>query len=158
MINQTEVRVDLSGKHLKAIPKSVLDNKNIEFLDLGSSEITFYPPLSALKDPNSNHLTELPERIGELSKLKTLILNTNNLKSLPISITKLERLEVLDLSINHELVIVNELEKSKKLPSLKTLKIIDVKMDRDAYNTLKQALNPDIKIIVSIEEYFESME
>jgi Leucine-rich repeat (LRR) protein len=157
MVNQPEIKIDLRGKHLKTIPKSVWIAKNVVSLDLGSSNVTFYPPLSALKDPNSNHLTALPKRIGELSNLKTLILNTNNLSTLPNSITKLEKLEVLDLSKNPDLVIINELDKLKKLPNLRVLKIIGVKMDRNSFKQVKSALKPEMKIVVDIQEYFESL-
>jgi internalin A len=99
-INDAEVKVDLSGQHLSEVPDSVYQNSEITYLDLGSSDVTFYPPLSALADSNSNDILFLSERIGMLTNLIILILNTNQLTTLPNSITKLINLEVLDLSIN----------------------------------------------------------
>jgi Leucine-rich repeat (LRR) protein len=153
-VNQ-EVRVDLSGKHLKEIPDSVFQNNEITYLDLGSSEVTFYPPLSALIDHNSNSISFLPEKIGRLTALKTLILNTNQLTTLPNSITKLIHLEVLDLSINKDLEIVKQLNKLKQLPKLKILKIVDIKMSKDEVTRVKMSLRPDIKIVTTIPEYME---
>jgi Leucine-rich repeat (LRR) protein len=150
-----QVRVDLSGKHLKEIPDSVFQNNEITYLDLGSSEVTFYPPLSALIDHNSNSISFLPEKIGRLTALKTLILNTNQLTTLPNSITKLIHLEVLDLSINKDLEIVKQLNKLKQLPKLKILKIVDIKMSKDEVTRVKMSLRPDIKIVTTIPEYME---
>ncbi|MBX3239431.1 MAG: hypothetical protein KIT80_19265 [Chitinophagaceae bacterium] len=140
------MKVDLSGQHLT----------EITYLDLGSSGVTFYPLLSALVDSNSNNISFLPEEIGNLTNLKTLVLNTNRLTTLPNSITKLVNLEVLDLSINKDLDIVQQLDKLKKLPKLKILKIVDVKMTRADITVVKSALQPDTKIIVTIPEYIEA--
>lgn len=151
-----EVKVDLRGQHLKEIPDSIYQNSEITYLDLGSSDVTFYPPLSALVDSNSNDISFLSEQIGKLTNLKTLVLNTNKLTTLPISITKLIKLEVLDLSINKDLDIVQQLDKLKQLPKLKVLKIVDVKMTKDEVNTVKSAFRPNTKVIMTIPEYFEA--
>jgi Leucine-rich repeat (LRR) protein len=155
-MTKREVKVDLSGQHLTEIPDSVFQNREITYLNLGSSNVTFYPPLSALTDGNSNSISVLPEQIGNLTKLKTLILNTNKLTSLPNSITKLNNLEVLDLSINKDLDIVQQLDKLKKLPKLRILKIVDVKMTRDEVAIVKSSFHADTKVIMSIPEYIES--
>lgn len=147
--------LDLSGHHLKIIPDSVFEKKDLTDLYLGSSSPTFFPPLSALVDTNANEITEIPEKIGELKNLKTLILNSNRLSSLPNSITKLTNLEVLDLSINKELDIIKELEKIKSLPNLKTLMIVDTKLTRDNLELLRSSLNPDTKVVLTISEYFD---
>src|SRR5687768_7159205 len=91
-------KLDLSGHHLTAIPDSVFNKTNLVYLDLGSSSVTFYPPLSGLEDTNSNYISEVPSQIGKLVHLETLILNSNKLTSLPNSITDLTNLKVLDLS------------------------------------------------------------
>jgi len=152
-----EVKVDLSGQHLTEIPESVYHNLEITYLDLGSKNITFYPPLSALIDSNSNKISFLSEQIGEMSNLKTLILNTNNLTTLPNSITKLINLEVLDLSINKNLDIIRQLDKLKQLPKLKILKIVDVKMTHEEAAIVKSTFRPDIKIVLTIPEYLETV-
>jgi hypothetical protein len=109
-----------------------------------------------LTDSNSNSISVLPEQIGNLTKLRTLVLNTNKLTSLPNSITKLTDLEILDLSINKNLDIVQQLDKLKKLPKLRLLKIVDVKMTGDQVAIVKSALQTDTKIIVTIPEYIEA--
>jgi Leucine-rich repeat (LRR) protein len=154
-MTQREMKVDLSGQHLTEIPDSVYQNPEITYLDLGSSNVTFYPPLSELVDSNSNDISYLPEQIGKLTILKTLILNTNKLTTLPNSITKLVNLEVLDLSINKNLDIVQQLDKLKKLPKLKILKIVDVKMTKDEITIVKSAFRTDTKIIMTIPEYIK---
>ena len=151
-----DVKVDLSGQHLTEVPDSVFQNTEINYLNLGSSGVTFYPPLSTLVDSNSNSISTLPEQIGKLTKLKTLILNTNRLTALPNSIIRLTELEVLDLSINKDLNIVQQIDKLKQLPKLKVLKIVDVKMTRDDIALVKSALHHDTKVIVTIPEYIEA--
>ena len=155
-MKQSETKLVLSGQKLTAIPDSVFDKTYLTYLDLGSSSIVFYPPLSAMVDTNANSISELPNKIETLINLKTLILNSNKLKTLPNSITKLTSLEVLDLSINKELDITKELDKLKEMKNLKVLKIVDVELRRDDYETIKKAL-PGIKIIAIIPEYFESL-
>jgi len=153
---KNETKLILSGQKLTDVPDSVFDMTNLLYLDLGSSNITFHPPLSALVDTKANSISELPDNIDKLINLNTLILNSNKIRTLPNSITKLTKLEVLDLSINKELDIIKDLEKLKVLKNLKVLKIVDVKLRRDDIATLKKAL-PNTKIIFTIAEYFESL-
>lgn len=153
---QREMKIDLSGQHRTEIPDSIFQMPEITYLNLGSSNITFYPPLSNLADSNSNSISILPEQIGRLTQLQTLILNTNKLTSLPDSIMNLINLEVLDLSINKDLDIIQQLDKLKKLPKLRVLKIVDVKITNEDVALLKSALSNDTKIISTIPEYFEA--
>lgn len=148
-----EVKINLSGQHLKSIPDSIFHYKEITYLDLGSSKVTFYPPLSALVDSNTNEISDLPDKIGNLTNLRTLILNSNKLTTLPNDITKLTKLEVLDLSKNKDLEIIQQLDKLKQLPNLKVLKIVDVKLTREEIPLIKSALHTDTKIILTIPEY-----
>jgi Leucine-rich repeat (LRR) protein len=150
-----DTKVDLRGKQLKNIPSIVYKNSIITYLDLGSSEVTFYPPLSSPPENLTNSISNLSEQIGDLVTLQTLILNSNKLKSLPNSITKLVNLEVLDLSINEELDIMQELDKLTKLPKLRVLKIVDVKMTESDQAIIKSAFKPETKVIMTIPEYFE---
>jgi hypothetical protein len=155
--SQMDIKIDLSGRHLKSIPDSIFEKREITYLDLGSHEVTFYPPLSALVDSNVNEISKLPDKVGELTNLRVLILNSNKLTALPNSIMKLTNLEVLDLSINKELDIIQELNKLKQLPKLKVLKIVDVKRNKNDLELLKKSLNPDTKVIVTIKEYMETL-
>ncbi len=153
---RNKVKINLSGKHLKSIPDSIFQNSEITYLDLGSSKVVFYPPLSALVDSNANEISELPEKIGNLTNLRTLILNSNRLTTLPSDISKLTNLEVLDLSINKDLDILQQLDKLKGLPKLKVLKIVDVKLTRNDIPLVKSAFHTNTKIILTIPEYIEA--
>lgn len=157
---RNEVKIDLQDKRLTTIPDSVFENKNLTELDLGAKEIVFYPPLSTLEDENKrrNKISELPERISELISLKKLILNSNKLSKLPNSITKLENLEVLDLSLNKDLNILNEIPKLNKLPKLKILIITDAKFNERDLNLIQNQLNKNIKLIYTIDDYFNYLE
>lgn len=155
---KVDIKLDLSGQHLKSIPDSVFKKKEITVLDLGSSGITFYPPLSALVDSSANEIKELPDNIGELTNLRSLNLNGNKLTKLPNSIIKLTNLEVLDLSFNKDLDMVQELDKLKKLPNLKILKIVEVKLKKNDLILVKAILGTDTKVIATISEYMESFQ
>ena len=153
-----EIKLDLRGRHLTAIPDSVFELTNLTYMDLGSSNPVFFPPLSALVDTNANNITALSNEIGNLTNLKTLILNSNKLVSLPVEISKLTKLEHLDLSLNKNFKIVKELDKIKKLQGLKTLEIAGIEpMDSSIVETIKNEL-PGIKIIVSSKEYIENIQ
>lgn len=62
-MKQSETKLVLSGQKLTAIPDSVFGKTELTYLDLGSSSIVFYPPLSALEDTNANSISELPNKI-----------------------------------------------------------------------------------------------
>jgi Leucine-rich repeat (LRR) protein len=158
-MTKQETRLILSGQHLKRIPDGVFKNTKLTYLDLGSSDVSFYPPLSRLLeiDSNANHITKLSDKIGNLTNLRTLILNSNNLRILPGTISRLTNLEVLDLSINRNLDILKEVEKIEQLPNLKVLKIVDVKLINEDVDRLRKSLRPDIKIVLTIPEYIESL-
>ena len=57
----------------------------------------------------TNSIPHLPEEIGNLQTLKTLVIASSNLQSLPRSITRLQKLEHLDLRGNPLLSIPDEL-------------------------------------------------
>lgn len=156
--HRNELKIDLKDKKLTEIPNSVFENKNLTDLDLGSNEIVFYPPLSVQLDKNQNKISELPERISELTQLKKLILNSNKLTTLPYSIIKLENLEVLDLALNKDLNIINEIPKLNKLPKLRVLIITDTKLNSSDLNLIQETLNKNIKLIYTVEEYFDYLE
>lgn len=148
-------KLDLSGRQLKSIPDSVFAMADLTYLDLGSSNAVFFPPLSALVDPKANSLTQLPQDIGKLKNLNTLILNSNRLSSLPSSITQLTKLEYLDLSLNKNLDILKELSKLKKLPNLKILKIAGMgPMNKTVIENIEKELL-ETKVVTSIVGCFD---
>ena len=149
--------INLSDLKLSQIPDSVFTHPELKELYLGPEGFILYPPLSGLKPQIrtgiSNNLTELDNRISKLKNLKVLNLVANQLKELPASITELKNLEDLDLSLNHNLNIVGEISKLKQLPKLKTLKIVDVKF-REQGEIVTKALEPRVRVITNIDEYF----
>ena len=156
--SRKETEIDLSSERLTLIPDSVFEFKNLTKLKLGAKEVTFYPPLSALpeSDKEKNRISNIPEKISELKKLKVLILNSNDLKNLPNSISNLKNLEVLDLALNKNLNIIAELPKLKMLPKLKILKITDSKFNMTQLEVIKKSLDKKIEIISSVNDYMEN--
>ncbi len=147
--------IDLNDRRLKQIPDSVFDNPDLEFLDLGSS--IKLKPLAAgtavSLDSNANHLSFLPEKIGNLKNLKALILSGNNLIQLPASFIELINLETLDLTANPDFDVLKELDKIRQLPSLTQLLIAGVKMNAPDSFFIKRALEPRTKVYFVYQEY-----
>ncbi|MBD3214208.1 MAG: hypothetical protein GF311_16480 [Candidatus Lokiarchaeota archaeon] len=67
---------------------------------------------------SANSIKTLPDSLGKLSSLETLLLSGNNIKTIPKSIENLESLKILDLSHNNLKVLP---ESIINLKSLKTL-------------------------------------
>ncbi|KAL6444719.1 hypothetical protein ACFW04_002054 [Cataglyphis niger] len=109
MMKNTKL-LSLAGQNLLDLPEEVLENAieaSITTIDLSRNK------LSELSDKmsvvttvidlklTSNHLTHLPEWIGEKYKyLQILDISKNYLKSLPLSISHLRYLQHVDLSFN----------------------------------------------------------
>lgn len=153
-ISTGDTLIDLRSLRLTSIPDSVFEKTNALHLDLGVKEMIVYPPLAALAD-SANELTEIPESISKLKKLRTLNVCYNNIRSLPVSITELTELVALDLSLNKDLDILKELDKIKQLPKLKTLIIIGNKNVLSNLDFIKNSLRPDIRVIASFNDYMQ---
>ncbi|KAM0729669.1 Leucine-rich repeat-containing protein 40 [Formica fusca] len=109
MMKNTKL-LSLAGQNLLDLPEEVLENAaeaSVTTIDLSRNK------LSELSDKmsvvttvidlklTSNHLTHLPEWIGEKYKyLQVLDISKNYLKSLPLSISCLKYLQDVDLSFN----------------------------------------------------------
>lgn len=151
--NQTSL--DLSNQGLNQLPDSVLGMKKLEFLNLGN-DFTLYPPLSALgeNDPSigngANQLTELPQEITRLKKLRTLDIVANNLEDLPKDFHQLKKLDTLSLAFNPRLEL-SQIMEIAKMPGLKYLNIIGIPTDSISINKLKKAL-PNTKVILKFDE------
>lgn len=96
---QAVVRLKL--RNIDSIPATIALLINLEELDL-----------------SRNHLKQLPEEIGELKKLKELVLFKNNLTSLPASIGSCSNLERLVLSSNRIKVLPETIGKLSRLKEL----------------------------------------
>jgi len=93
--------LDLRGRGLHYLPRSIFNLKNLISLDL-----------------NENQLSQLPSEIGKLTNLTTLGLIHNELSNLPPNIGKLTNLTELDLGSNQ----LSQL--SPKIGNLKNLSIL----------------------------------
>ena len=151
-------KIDLGYLQLTSIPDSIFTKTEVTDLDLGIKGFVIYPPLSALTplntDSSLNHLTQLDEKIGNLTNLRNLNLSGNRLTSLPESITKLTALEALNLSFNDDLDVSKEIDKLREMSSLKVLNIIGISNMR-ANEIIKKALEPRVKVIYSSEDLLE---
>jgi len=117
--------VDLKNSNLSRLPENI--PKTVERLYLQDNNLTQLPEsignLSKLQMLilNSNPLTRLPDNIGKLSNLRYLSVANTNLTSLPETLSKLSKLEVLDLSNTH---ITSEKHLPEKFTNLHNLKQI----------------------------------
>ncbi|XP_029177180.1 leucine-rich repeat-containing protein 40-like [Nylanderia fulva] len=109
MMKNTKL-LSLAGQNLMDLPEEVLQNAaeaSITTIDLSRNKLSELPDkmsvITTVVDLKltSNHLTHLPEWIGEKYKyLQVLDISKNYLTSLPSSISCLEYLRDIDLSFN----------------------------------------------------------
>lgn len=105
-------------EHLEEI--SISNNKSIEEIPEIIGMVT---SLKRLNFSSCEKLKKIPENIGNLKNLENLNLsNCHSLKILPASIQSLENLETLEIIIDN-LDLEDTLQKIKKLPKLRTLKL-----------------------------------
>ncbi len=96
----------LRGCNLRSVPKDIKRLKNLRVLRLSHNLISELPDwigeLTKLESLNlsTNNLEEIPESIGALKSLKKLIIYANQLKIIPPSMSDLTSLEELDLHRN----------------------------------------------------------
>lgn len=109
MMKNTKL-LSLAGQNLLDLPEEVLENAaeaSVTTIDLSRNKLSeLSDKMSAVTTVVdlkliSNHLTNLPEWIGEKYKyLQVLDISKNYLKSLPSSISCLKYLRDVDLSFN----------------------------------------------------------
>lgn len=97
--NNNYKKIVIKNSALRAIPKEIYNNKQLEYLDLSNTNIK-----------------NVDKEINVLTKLKTLILRNNQIKDIN-KITKLNSLEYLDVSGNN-INVVKSLSKSTNLKHL----------------------------------------
>ena len=73
---------------------------------------------------SNNRLTRLPDEIGQLVKLETLIVSRNQLSSLPSSVANLKNLRDVDCSVHQISTFPVGLTNSK------TLTVVDLKSNK----------------------------
>ena len=144
---KTDIEIYLSDYGLESVPQEIRILKNVKRLYIAkdSSGWVIYPPLSALaQDKSTQPSRYLPNEISELSNLTSLTLVNLDLVSLPENIDRLEKLDTLILYMN-KLTISNELEKLKRLRSLKYLGLLGNDLTANDLSELKRTI-PGITI------------
>ena len=118
------VEMDIAIK-MDSIPPEISQLKNLERLSITLSELKEIPDsigeltkLTELDLHQNNNLRYIPSSIGKLTLLKKLNVGLNKIKSLPKSFKNLSSLEYLDLSSNLFITLPNDIG---ELTSLQTL-------------------------------------
>ncbi|MBD3311901.1 hypothetical protein GF352_00350 [archaeon] len=122
-----------TSDYMNYLPDSIAFLENLEILDLRDNNLKKLPDIGGLTklkklDLQGNHLTYLPDSIGELINLEELYLEENSLTMLPESIVELEKLEKLYLRRNKPF---NQLPKDiGKMKNLKELCVRNTKVTK----------------------------
>lgn len=98
----------LYNANILDIPEKILHFNYLKKLNLNNNDLGFFPEficqLTELEElffsGNKNKFLKLPENIGNLNKLRLLVLSRNEITSLPKSFSKLENLQILRLDNN----------------------------------------------------------
>ncbi|KAL6846392.1 hypothetical protein ACP4OV_023840 [Aristida adscensionis] len=110
--------LDLSSNWLKQIPEELCALTNLECLNLSNNE----------------QITEVPVRLGELTKLRFLFLSSTGIKYMPTEvISSLTELQVLDLITNYRNrnSLSNVIQIIEVLGTFTNLKAVDIGVARD---------------------------
>ena len=99
--------LDLRSMKLTEVPESIGQLKQLLKLDLGRDR--------SKDESENNHLTTLPDFLGQLRRLQLLNLSENEVTVLPESICNLTNLKVLNLTRNRLKVLPNNINKLKSL-------------------------------------------
>jgi len=98
------VYLDLSKNYIKEIPEDLKNLKKLKLLNLSENQISKVPNIiENLKNLTSlflvdNIITEIPDEIGKLTSLVNLNLNSNKLIEIPKEISFLSNLKKLNIS------------------------------------------------------------
>ncbi|MBD3229047.1 MAG: TIR domain-containing protein, partial [Candidatus Lokiarchaeota archaeon] len=142
--------LNLCGLELDKFPKSILDFKNLIYLDLSHNRIEELPlniaNLISLKflDLRFNRIEMLPDSIGNLKNLQVLSLSNNLLTGIPNTIGELKKLKRCDLNDN----MLSYLPKSfGSLNKLKVLSLWNNKLGelKDTFGNLKSLKNLNLR-------------
>ncbi len=126
--NTTLTKINLADNNIAAIPDEIAGLKKLSILDL-----------------TNNKLTTLPASMAQLADLHELILANNPMQTLPEVVFQMKALKKLDLRSIKLTNFQAELEKLKRLTTLKELWIPDGLTEADI-EALKKAL-PNTEIV-----------
>ena len=113
--------LNLSHRKLSALPESVSECSQLQWLDVSGNQLTSLPKfigrLSQLQQLylSSNKLSVLPEYIGQLFQLQELDLSNNELGALPESIGEIRQLREFDTSRNQLNALPESIGKMRQL-------------------------------------------
>lgn len=156
-------QIDYSKTRIKSLPKETSELKKLKKFNLNSCSFKKLPKelyqldnleellMSVAYSDSSQDISEIPEGISNLKKLKKLDLGRNNISSLPSDFGQLEALEYLDLSENP---IKSLPENFGDLKSLKSLNIscVDKSVDFDC-SALLAKLSSLENLVISTNQF-----
>lgn len=136
--------VDLSHANLVTLPDRLLSSvPQLRHLVLDQNQIVSLPslqdvPLLEHLSCAGNALSQLPESVGRLSKLVTLVLPNNNLRTVPATLWQCASLHSLNLSSNllQSWPAPMESATSPLRTSLKRLRLADNRLGDDVFSTV----------------------
>lgn len=111
-ISDTEYITTTRALKSNKIPDSVFEMKHLKYLYISGMDCDY---------GDNTHcwsISEVPEKIGQLTELETLSLIVNSISSLPVSVSKLSKLRMLDLTDNLNLEQVDFITSLPQLESL----------------------------------------
>ncbi|MCA6079095.1 nuclear transport factor 2 family protein [Fulvivirga sedimenti] len=146
-LNATMVEIILSDFGLTDVPEDINRFTRVESLTVrpdGQKGWIIYPPMSARLN------SDVPKKvltgsICDLTQLKVLSISGLEYTQLPECFSNLRNLETLNLTMNR-LDINSEMEKLRKLPSLRELSITGNYFDKEIMEAWRKE-NPDLDII-----------
>lgn len=140
--------LDLSGQKLGAIPKEVLEFKNLQELYFSDNQLDSFPScliqLEFLKilALSENNISSIPMEISKLKYLEELYLHKNKITSLSLQILASYNLYIVDVSFNQLTEITSENFK------LKTFRLLDIEGNPNIDDLLKQ-IKKDSKLLIT---------
>lgn len=145
------VRLNLRKQKLKEFPISILELKNLQYLDISKNKIKQLPDsISRLKNLqffacSKTGLETVPASIGQLSNLKYINLSQNEIPTLPYEFGNLINLEYADFWDNN---LDNFPGSMQQLTKLKKLDLRNIIISRAKQDGLQQQI-PNTKIYFS---------
>jgi hypothetical protein len=98
------ISLQFQFSHLKSIPESIQNLKNIQFLDLSNNKFTSLPVVifkleNIIEfDINTNNISEIPPEIGNLKKMQKFDCSNNEIGYIPNEILNCKSLQTITIS------------------------------------------------------------
>jgi hypothetical protein len=149
---------NLNSRQLNSIPDTVWKDKNITDLLFGAQWASINP-LGGYYAPDQNQLTELPDNICTLKKLRRLDVSFNKIQFLPECLSELQSLEYLNLSFNQSLNIGQAVKVAKQLKRLKFLDLSGIPQAMEDSSNIRDIFkNGNMTIIITKTDMLKHMD